>query len=265
MVSNSSAALIDLPYVDDHLVEPGTPFEMWDGELVYVPPCDAPHGARQAKLAGLIEAHLAAEFSVACELLTRTSKIDDIAPDISVYPTAPDPVTGRRQLQQIAFEVASTQTLADAGRKARKLAGRGVRRVFAIELRRARVLEWSTDLDDWAQLAAVGDIVDPVLSVPLPIAPLLTAAHTDDVVARALIAKENPEVMQYRAEGEARGRAEGEAKGRAESLLSVLAARGIVVDPASRLRILGEHDRAQLERWLARVANCRTVAELLAP
>jgi hypothetical protein len=82
-------------------------------------------------------------FEVAADLLTRTSRVDDIAPDVSVYPDAPDPRTGGRQLEQLAFEIVSTQSLGDAAGKARKLATRGVRRVFAIDVARSRALEWS--------------------------------------------------------------------------------------------------------------------------
>jgi len=53
-----------------------------------------------------------------------------------VFPAAPHPVTRHRQLQVLAFEVVSTQRLSDDAGKAAKLAGRGVRRAFAIDLRR---------------------------------------------------------------------------------------------------------------------------------
>ena len=63
-VSIRTAVAAPLPEVDDHLVEPGTPYEMWDGELVYVPPCDAPHGTRQSTLSALLEFHVAPGFAV---------------------------------------------------------------------------------------------------------------------------------------------------------------------------------------------------------
>src|SRR5215510_4080949 len=92
------------PDIDDRLVVPETRYEMRDGELAYVSPADPPHGTRHAQLIALIEAHTGLAFEVACDLLTRTSEIDDIAPDVSVYPEQPDPQTGRRQLEQLAFE-----------------------------------------------------------------------------------------------------------------------------------------------------------------
>ena len=248
----------DLPDIDDRLVEPGTPYEMLDGELVYVPPCDEPHGERQFQLCALLGAHTGDEFKVACDMLTRTSKVDDIAPDASVFPAARNPQTGRRQLEQLAFEVVSTQTLAHAARKAAKLAGRGVRRVFAIDVERSRALEWSATLGGWSVLDAAGHIVDPALAVPLPIETLIHSVKTDDAVARALDAKHNPVIETIRAEGKLEGKAEGLAR----AVITLLATRGLSLGPAERDRILGERDLAQLERWLVQSMSCATPDEL---
>src|SRR5690349_5329574 len=103
MLLDAAGAEPGLPDLDDRLVEPGTRHEMLDGRLVHVPPADAPHAERQFQLCPLIEAHTGPEFKAACELLTRISRGDDVAPDVSVYPAARDPVTGRRQLEQLAF------------------------------------------------------------------------------------------------------------------------------------------------------------------
>src|SRR5690349_8282101 len=121
MSSIPSSHVADLPDIDDRLVEPGTPYEMLDGELVYVPPADEPHGHRHAQIVSMIAAHVGPELQVACDMLTRTSRIDDIAPDASVYPVARHPVTGKRQLDHVSFEVVSTTSLGYAGRKAGKL------------------------------------------------------------------------------------------------------------------------------------------------
>ena len=212
----------------------------------------------------------------------------------------------------------STQSLAYAGRKAGKLAGRGVRRVFAIHIKRSRVLEWSAALGTWQALDAGGHIEDAALALPLPIEAMLDAARADDALARALVARHNPVIEAVRAKdraagkaeglrrgkaqgvqeglrrGEAKGRAEGKAKGvqeglrrgraeglrrgkakgraegvqegmrraKAEDVLAVLAARKVAVGKAERVRILGERDRAQLDRWLAQAARCAKVSAL---
>ena len=267
-----------LPEIDDRLVEPETRYEMWDGELVYVSPADPPHGEREFQLCVVIGAHTAPDFLAADDLLTRTSRIDDIAPDVSVYPAAPHPTTGRRQLAQLCFEVVSTQSLRHAGRKAAKLVQRGVRRVFAIDIKRSRALEWSAGSSAWRELDPAGHIVDPALAVPLPVASLIHEARTDDVVARALLAKRNPVILADRAkrrargkaegraqgkiEGLAQGKAEGRARGKAEAILVLLIARRIAVNRAVRTRILAERDPGQLDRWIVRAARCRRATQL---
>jgi Uma2 family endonuclease len=271
MSSHIAGAGSDLPDLDDRLVEPGTRYEMLDGELVYVPPADFPHAALEAQLCALITMHVTPGYHVGAELLTRTSKVDDIAPDVSVCPPH-DPETGKRRLQQLAFEVVSTQSLGNAARKAAKLAGRGVRRVFAIDVERSRALEWSAALGTWSLLDPTSHITDPALAVPLAIEQMIRSAKIDDAVARALIAKRNPVIGEVRAEGRmeglAEGRVEGLAEGRveglAEAVLVVLAARSVALDLAERDRICRERDRARLERWIARAATCLTAAELLA-
>jgi Uma2 family endonuclease len=258
-MSLERAQVVDLPDLEDHLVEPETRYEMLDGELVYVPPSDFPHADREAQICILVNAHVAPGFIVAVDLLTRTSRVDDIAPDVNVSPPR-DPVTGRRQLQQMVFEVVSTQSMGNAKRKAAKLAARGVRRVFAIDVERSRALEWSAELGTWNVLDPAGHITDPVLAVPLPIGPLIQSVTTDDLVVRALRAKGNPLIAEIREEG----LAEGRARGMAEALVALLGSRGVPLARAERERILAERDPACLERWIARAARCASADELLA-
>lgn len=250
----------ELPDIDERLVAPETPYEILDGEVIYVPPCDPPHGTRHADVLAVMSAHASPEFRIACDMLTRTSRLDDFAPDVSVFPRAPDPRTGGRQLEHLAFEIVSTQTIAHAGRKAEKLVGRGVRRVFAINVERDRVLEWSRELGTWQMLDRHDVLVDRALAVDLPVAALLDAAPIDDAVARALVARNN----QVLEEARSRDRAEARSRDRAEAILEVLAARGVAICEGERARVLDEPDRARLTRWLARAATCASAAELFA-
>src|SRR5690349_9891464 len=87
-MSSPSNASTELPAVDERLVVPDTGYEIDDGKLVHVPPAQEPHANRNSKLAALLEAHAAAEFDVAVDMLTRTSASSDRAPDASVYPLA---------------------------------------------------------------------------------------------------------------------------------------------------------------------------------
>jgi hypothetical protein len=286
MSSETAHAESELPDIDDRLVEPETPYEMLDGELVYVSPADPPHGKLHLQLAALIEAHTGFAFEAAADLLTRTSRVDDIASHVSVYPAARHPETGGRQLEQLAFEILGKGSRRRAARKAAKLVGRGVRCVFAIDVERSRVLEWSTALCGWCELDASSHIDDPALEVPLPIEAILHAAKANDAVARALLARHNP-VLEARLaerhdegvqEGLARGVEEGFARGvahaaraladaalaLADTVLAVLAARGIAVGEAERVRIVDERDLALLKRWLIGASTCAEAHELWA-
>ncbi len=277
-MSHSDATHVDseLPPVDARLAIPETRYEIDDGVLVYVSPADEALGALHSKISALLEAHVAADFDVAIDMLTRTSKTSDIAPDVSVFPYARDPATGGRQLEQLAFEVVSTGSLSRAGRKAAKLVARGVRRVFAIDVKEARALEWSGSLGTWSLLGADAYLEDPVLEARLAIEAVVHAAKADDAVARALLIKRNPVIEAVRAqdrveskqqgfiEGKQQGLIEGAQQRLTHSVISVLEARGIAPSTAERARILGEQDLEVLARWLTRSATCSGVAALFA-
>lgn len=246
------------PAVDERLVVPGQGCEVLDGEVVEVSPSDEPHGRRQSKLSALLEVHVGPNWLVAADMLTRTSKLGDIAPDASVYPLERDANTGGRQLEALAFEVCSSQTRSDSAKKAARLVERGVRRVFAIDVRREQVLEWSAASESWRELDADGTIDDPVFAVPLPIRSLVTAAAAGDVIAEALLATGNPVLeaaLAIRFE-------DGESAGLAEALRQVMAGRGLHPTPAEA----GELERAsrgQVERWLQASVGVASWAELL--
>jgi len=256
----------ELP-VDERLIMPETRYEVLDGEVVHVAPADQPHGSRHSKVSALLEAYVAEGYDAACDMLTRTSEKNDFAPDGSVYPSAPHSRTGGRRLEELAFEVVSTERLAHAGRKAARLLERGVRRVFAIDVERKRGLEWSRATATWEILASDALIADRALAVPMPVHDLVSAAKTDDSVARALLAKKNGVIQaaldRTREAARAEGVADGKAEGKAEAILAVLAARGFTADDDVRGAILRERDEATLGRWLARAATCEDPRELL--
>ncbi|MGH9888695.1 MAG: Uma2 family endonuclease, partial [bacterium] len=167
----------ELPPVDEHIAPLEMPYEVLDGKLVRVSPSTPEHARCQSKISALLEAHVARSFQVASDMLTRTSEKNDFASDVSVFPRVRDPETGGRHLEHMAFEVVSSQTMAFVGRKAAKLVRRGVRRVFAIQTKRDRALEWSRSRRRWEELDPTSNIEDLSLAVPLPVAALLTAAE----------------------------------------------------------------------------------------
>src|SRR5687767_7504511 len=107
-----------LPAVDERLVMPETRHEVVDGQVVYVSPADQEHASRHSKVNALLEAFVAPGYDVASDMLTRTSLLGDMAPDASIYPVAPDPETGGRQLEELAFEVVATERIGTCGTKA---------------------------------------------------------------------------------------------------------------------------------------------------
>ncbi|MCA9559776.1 MAG: Uma2 family endonuclease [Myxococcales bacterium] len=240
------------PAVDDRLVAPESRFEISDGKVVYVAPADEPHGTRHSKVAALVEAHARDDFDVAVDMLTRTSVLDDMAPDVSVFPRARDPETDGRQIEQIVFEICSTERLRDAGVKAAKLVGRGVRRVFVVDVERRRALEWSTATESWQILGPDEVITDSALAAPLPAAALVDAAKADDAVARALLVKGNPVLVSaLRASHDT-----GAAEALVESVLAVLQARGLTVPNDVETRIRATRDAAVLQAWVREAATC---------
>ncbi len=247
--------------VDERLVMPETRFEAIEGEIVYVVPAEPPHASRHSKVAALLEAHIADGYDVTVDMLTRTSERNDFAPDVSVYATEPDSLTGKRQLEELSFEVVSTQQLSHAGKKAAKLAERGVRRVFAIDVARQRALEWSRATSNWNILANTGTLTDPTLAAPLPISALVHAAKADDAMAAALLAKRNPVLVGALDTS----RAEGKAEGKAEGILSVLEGRGLPVSAEQRRVLRATRDLELLDRWLRRVGTVPTTAALFEP
>jgi Uma2 family endonuclease len=244
-----------LPAVDERLVMPETRFEVIDGKVEYVAPSDEPHGTRHSKISALLEIYAARDHDVASDMLTRTSDKGDMAPDASVFPAARNPRTGGRQIEALAFEVVSTESLGHAATKARRLMERGVRRVFAIDVDRKRALSWSRETNTWEILAADGAIADPALALPLPLRALVEAAKADDAVAQALLVKKNP-VIEAALQGARRD-------GKVAALLGILAARGLKVSKKAEKRIRAEGDEATVDAWLGRALRCKSVDALI--
>jgi hypothetical protein len=164
-------------------------------------------------------------------------------------------VTGGRQLERLAFEVVSTETLPAAARKAASLAQRGVARIFALDANRRRALEWSRRTSGWQILSHDAVIEDAALVAPLPVHDLVKAAKADDAMARGLLAKKNRVLL--RALDGAR------TEGKAEAILTVLAGRGLRVSAAQAARIRATTDAATLRRLLLGAGVCGTTADLL--
>lgn len=259
-----------LPAVDDRLVAPEAHAEIVDGRVYRTMGANPPHATRHFEAAHVFAGVLAEGYAGAVDMLTRADEDTDAAPDISVFSSAPDPKTGGRQIEEVAFEVLDTERLAHATDKVEKFARRGVRRLFAVKVASRKVYEWDHEHHDWTELDADAEITDRCFRVPLPVAALVNRVVANDTVAKALLAARNHviegELAAREAQGVARGEARGEARGKllgmAAAVLRVLARRGVSVDDAARARVFDCDDAATLERWLDRAITATRADDL---
>lgn len=253
------------PDVDDHLVEPEvTRDEIIGGRRMEASPAEASHADQHTRLDYVLLAHIAPGYLASTDLITRHGVDSDFASDTCVRREGVDPETGRRHLEEIAFEIVSEQREKLATEKADRMHRRGVRRIFALWVKSGEVGEWSPEGKTWRRLEAGAKIEDPCLAVPLEVAALLGAAIADNAVAEALAAKGNPVILKRDAAAKAEGKLEGRAEGMAGAILEFLAARGIEVSEAQRQEILRCQDLDQLGRWSRRAAVASSADEVLA-
>jgi hypothetical protein len=250
------------PLVDDHLVEPEvTRDEIINGRRVVAFPAEAPHGDKQVDLDTLLRIHVASGFIASADLISRFAAQSDFASDTCVRRAGMDPATGRRYLEEIAFEVVSTQSEPKVVEKAEVMHRRGVRRIFGIWVKgRRRVCEWSAGSGSWRLLEEGSQIEDPCLATPLPVKALLDAALVRRAVVQALESQGEPAIQELKAAAEAKG----EARGIAGAILDVLESRGIAVSSAQREEILGCADVDRSKRRLRRAAVATSGDEVTA-
>jgi hypothetical protein len=259
-----------LPRVDERIVAPEAHAEIVDGVLYRTMGANPPHATRHFAAAHLFAGVLADGYTGAVDMLTRADDDTDAAPDVSIFPSALDPATGERQLEEIAFEVLDTERLAHTTRKVEKFAARGVRRLFAVRIANRAVYEWDHAHHDWTELDAQSEITDTCFRVPVPVRALVDRVLADDTVAKALLASRNRVIERELAAREARGvrtgKTEGKAEGKTETLaaavLRVLERRGLAVTDDDRARVSRCDDVATLERWLDLAVTAARASEL---
>ena len=230
------------PPVDEHAVEPETREEMIDGRVVYAAPADPPHGDRHFDLDFVLRASVSPGYVGSTDMLTRTSDRWSFAADASIRKQGTDPATGRRYLEELAFEIKHTQRMSDLTDRARQLVDRGVRRVFVIcvsskqregtEIVEAGpVMEWAAPKGQgsdghWSELDPDGVIEDPCLCHPIRVRALLDATEADNAAVRALEARGNPTLKDMLAK-----------HGLREAIFAQCELLGIVLTPARRARL----------------------------
>jgi hypothetical protein len=251
------------PRVSDYAVEPESGQELLDGEVREAAPAGPIHARHHNQVDYVLRACTASDYGADTDLLTRQALPHNFASDTSVRRNGTDPATGDRYLEELAFEIQSTQSTEDLEKRARIMAARGVRRIFAIPVRgdaagseiiAGPLAEWMPAEERWRTYRDDEIITDPCLFRPLAVRALLDAVEADDAVAEALLGKRNRVIISY---GDRRAR---------ETLQKVLHLllrdRGIVMDADADARIAECTDLATLERWVVRTARVTSASEL---
>jgi hypothetical protein len=241
-------AMQQQPRLDEYLVEGETREEMLRGERIYAAPAREPHAERHFELDYVMRAHVKEGYIGASDMLTRAGPGSEFATDTAVRKRGIDPETGTRYLEELAFEVVSTQSMREMIMRAEDLSTRGVRRLLAIFVARNEVCEWSVAEHRFVTLSLDERLVDPTLARPLPIRALLDAAQADDAVVDALDIKGNRRLRALMAREHDRGYVAG-----IESICRIL---GIELSFERRAN-LHELDTAGLERLLAHLETER--------
>jgi len=200
------------PYVDERLVEPETREEIVRGQRLHVLPANPEHGDEHTEVTYVVRTHVAPNYTVSTDLLTRASPHSDFATDTCVRRSGIDPRTQSRYLEELAFEVVNEQSMAHMLERAQDLTSCGVRRLIAIFVKKGEISEWSAKDDRWIPLDLDGFLQDPTLVHPFPLRALLDAATADDALVDALAAKKNPRLAQREHEREEQGLERGLSK-----------------------------------------------------
>ncbi len=235
----------EFPRVDDHLVAPETREEMFRGERMLALPAHPPHADRHSTLDLVIGSHVAEGYITSTDLLTRFDVGSDFAADVSVRRAGVDE-QGSRHLEELAFEIVSTQTRRHMSERAEDMSARGVRRVLAIFVNDQTVEEWQPDARAWRVLDPDATLEDPLLVRPVRVRALLDTALALDEAVKAAEIKGTPRTRELREEGERTGLC--------KAIESFCALQSIPLSPTRRRR-LHELDAARLDALFARLVT----------
>jgi hypothetical protein len=146
---------------------------------------DASVRQRSNALRSIIEACLAHAYACGC-LCGIPGREEKQCTDVHVFhrPCTPDHETFDDV--ELLFELVDTSQPRDIDAVARDRIARGLRRVICIFVHEGEVREWSPATETWLVLDPAGMLIDPVLSVPIPIATLLEPTQEETVGALRL-------------------------------------------------------------------------------
>ena len=253
VVSESTPGPSAFPRVDERLVKPETREIMIRGERMLVEGADEEHADAHACLDFLLLPHVRQENTTSSDLLTRASHASDFATDASVRKAGKDPLTGSRYLEEISFEIINEQSMAHARRKAEDLSQRGVRRVFAIFVKKGVVCEWAKTTKEFVTLGIESVIDDPALIRPISVRALLDRTQAEIDVVRVLDKKNNPEIVRLKEEADLNAR---------RLMLRELLEDAFGTLPVSTRTRLETASVEQLRSWTKKLRHVKTLVEV---
>ena len=133
-------------------------------------------------------------------------------------PEAPDAKTGRRQLEEITFEVCDSQRTRATCRRRRGVRRARVRRVFYVRVDEGAVYEWRRASDAGTTSVTATPSRDRCFVVPIPVQALLQRGARRRHRRRALLARGNAVVVAAVDAARAAGVSDGRKAGRDEGL-----------------------------------------------
>lgn len=246
-------------------VREGDRYELSEGHPLYCSPAGGRHAGSNHLSSLVIGSDPAAEeVGIDAGYAPKPGMLR--APDLSVgkVPDIPGWVKG---VPPLAIEHADEgQDEPELQQKIRELLAAGTRHIWVVRLvgpRRVEIYEPERPM----RRATAGELLQApgILKNPVPVEALYNKALALDIALQNLLQRRGiPSLDEALREARRAGERAGEARGKAEAVLTVLAARGLVVSEEERRRVLACADLPTLERWLARAATEPTSARVFA-
>jgi len=199
------------------------------------------------------------------------------APDVCVASPVAEPggqsVTGPgtrwlREAPPLALEYASRgQDEADLRLKIAELLAAGTQIVWVVRLTGVHRVEIHRPGQP-VQMAGPGELLEApgILRNPIPCEALYDREAGHRATLRNLLQRQGYDSLDaVRREGREAGREEGRGAGLVEAILTLLADRGLTLEPQDRDRIQGCHDHDRLRAWLVAAARVASAQELFGP
>ena len=128
--------------VEVGLLAPKARVELIEGEIIDMPPIGSPHGAMDTKLTMLLVEAVGKLALVRCGLPIRLDNMSEPQPDFALVSPREDFYEQRHPTAAetlVAIEVSDTRLSFDLGRKRALYARHGLRELWVIDLKRARL------------------------------------------------------------------------------------------------------------------------------